>query len=202
VPFYPLAFYPPDEYEELLDAWETRPIWILKAPALSRGRAIRVVRAADERPPMLPYVVEEYIPRPLLVTGWKFDVRLYALVTSVSPLVIYFHPGGLCLFATSPYGTDGDLTDLTAHVTNYQINKTSKNFVVCEGLDERVENSKGPLHSSGGTSRSKASTGGRQRRMWRTLHSQQSSPACARSAMPTRRRLRGNSGDRRLSCSA
>jgi tubulin polyglutamylase TTLL4 len=145
VPFYPLAFYPPDEYEELLEAWETRPIWILKAPALSRGRAIRLVRPGDERPPMLPYVIEEYIPRPLLITGRKFDVRLYALVTSVFPLVIYFHPGGLCLFATSPYGTDGDLSDLTAHVTNYQINKTSKNFVVCEGLDERVENSKWSL---------------------------------------------------------
>jgi tubulin polyglutamylase TTLL4 len=94
---------------------------------------------------MLPYVVEEYIPRPLLITGRKFDVRLYALVTSVFPLVIYFHPGGLCLFATSPYVTDGDLSDLTAHVTNYQINKTSPNFVVCEGLEERVENSKWSL---------------------------------------------------------
>jgi tubulin polyglutamylase TTLL4 len=144
VAFYPLAFYPPDEYEELCETWEQVPIWIIKPPALSRGRAIRLTRPSDERPPMLPFVVAKYIPRPLLVTGRKFDIRLYALVTSAFPLVFYFHENGLVLFATSPYD-EGDLTDLTRHITNHRINCHSPNFVACDGLNEKVQNSKWSL---------------------------------------------------------
>jgi tubulin polyglutamylase TTLL4 len=146
VPFYPRAFYPPDEYEELLEVWHSVPIWIIKAPALSRARAIHLSRPTDEPAPMLPYVVEEYIRRPLLITGRKFDIRLYVLVTSVFPMVFYFHENGLCLFATSLYDEDGDVTDLRMHITNYEINRSSENFVQCEGLNERIEDSKWSLH--------------------------------------------------------
>jgi tubulin polyglutamylase TTLL4 len=146
IPYYPRAFYPPDEYEELVEVWHSVPIWIIKAPALSRARAIHLSHPTDEPAPMLPYVVEEYIRRPLLITGRKFDIRLYVLVTSVFPMVFYFHQNGLCLFATSPYDEDGDLADLRMHITNYEINHHSENFVQCEGLNERIEDSKWSLH--------------------------------------------------------
>jgi tubulin polyglutamylase TTLL4 len=142
--YYPVAFYPPDEYEELCEVWNEVPIWIVKAPALSRGRAIRLTRPEDEPPPMLPFVVEKYIPRPLLITGRKFDIRLYALVTSAFPLVIYLHENGLALFATQPYD-ETEIGDLTRHITNHQINRHSGSFVACDGLEEKVENSKWSL---------------------------------------------------------
>jgi tubulin polyglutamylase TTLL4 len=145
VPYYPLAFYPPDEYEELCEMWHSIPIWIIKAPALSRARAIHLSRPDDEPAPMLPYVVEQYIPRPLLVQGRKFDIRFYVLVTSAFPLILYLHQEGLALFATSPYTEEGDLQDLRAHLTNFEINKGSENFVECVGLEEKVENSKWSL---------------------------------------------------------
>lgn len=145
VPFYPFAFYPPVDYEELLEAWHSRKLWIIKAPALSRARFIRLAYSDNEPAPKFPYVVEEYITPPFLITGRKFDIRLYAIVTSIEPLIIYYHYQGLILFATHLYDEKGDINDLKMHLTNYEINKDSKEFVECNDLEEKVENSKWSL---------------------------------------------------------
>ncbi|KAK8870858.1 hypothetical protein M9Y10_008756 [Tritrichomonas musculus] len=145
VPFYPFAFYPPVDYEELLEAWHTKPLWIIKAPALSRARYIRLAYSANEPAPKFPYVVEEYISPPFLITGRKFDIRIYAVVTSIEPLIFYFHNQGLILFATHLYDEKGDINDLKMHLTNYEINKDSKEFVECNESEEKVENSKWSL---------------------------------------------------------
>ena len=145
VPFYPNAYYPPDDYEELLNVWKTRELWILKAPALSRAREINIVSSKEEEAPKLPYIVEEYITDPYLITGRKFDIRIYAIVTSICPLTIYFHNNGLALFATHKYDLNGDIKDNMMHITNYEINKNSETFVACDGTDQKVENSKWSL---------------------------------------------------------
>lgn len=41
--------------------------------------------------------VQEYVDRPLLVDGYKFDIGVYTILTSVDPLRVYIY-GGDVLF--------------------------------------------------------------------------------------------------------
>ena len=49
-------------------------------------------------------VVQQYLQRPLLLDGYKFDLRLYVLLTNVSPnLEIYVFNDGLVRLSTNEY---------------------------------------------------------------------------------------------------
>lgn len=77
----------------------------------------------EEVPAKQSYVVSEYINRPLLINGLKFDLRLYVAITSVNPLHIYLYEEGLVRFATEKYEGSADHKNVFAHLTNYSINK-------------------------------------------------------------------------------
>ncbi|KAJ3175519.1 putative tubulin polyglutamylase ttll2 [Geranomyces variabilis] len=68
-------------------------------------------------------VLQRYIANPLLISGYKFDMRCYVVVRSYNPLVIYLNTEGLARFATVPYTTTSN--DVYAHLTNTSINKHS-----------------------------------------------------------------------------
>lgn len=75
-----------------------------------------------------PYVVaQQYIEDPLLINGLKFGIRVWTVITSVDPLRVYLHSGGLVLFSGDSYdgdtivGEDGAVAG--SHVTNYAQNK-------------------------------------------------------------------------------
>jgi tubulin polyglutamylase TTLL5 len=72
-------------------------------------------------------VVSEYIDNPLLIDGLKFDLRIYAAITSVDPLRIYMYKEGLVRFATEKFSKKG--TSRLMHLTNYSLNKFSEAFV-------------------------------------------------------------------------
>ena len=98
--------------------------WIFKPCASSQGKGIFVTNNLDEVPLKHNFVASEYISRPLLINGLKFDLRLYVAITSVNPLRIYLYDEGLARFATEKYESNGgDLKNVFAHLTNYSINK-------------------------------------------------------------------------------
>ena len=76
----------------------------------------------------LPVVVQEYIPDPLLYrdTGCKFDLRVYVIIKSLSPLDVYVFDEALVRVASTPYEAPTEMNCATAtmHLTNSHINST------------------------------------------------------------------------------
>jgi tubulin polyglutamylase TTLL9 len=60
-------------------------------------------RYNPENPQAESYIVQRYIADPLLLGGKKFDMRIYALCTSYSPLTVYLYRTGFARFTHSRY---------------------------------------------------------------------------------------------------
>lgn len=71
-----------------------------------------------------------YINNPMLIMGYKFDIRIYALVTSFHPMKIFLYKEGLVRFATEKYddAINENPSDNFKHLTNTSINKFSPIF--------------------------------------------------------------------------
>ena len=48
-------------------------------------------------------MVSQYVSNPHLIDGFKYDMRIYALVSCFDPLKIYLFKEGLVRFATQKY---------------------------------------------------------------------------------------------------
>ena len=119
--------------------------WIVKPTNQARGEGIYLVDSIfdlpndDEHCKGVSYAItQKYISNPFLIRGHKFDMRVYALVTSVDPLMVYVYGDGLARFATEPYSTDReDITNNCIHLTNATINR--ENTEAYLGDDEEDE---------------------------------------------------------------
>ena len=75
-------------------------------------------------------IVSDYIKNPFLINNSKFDLWIYAAITSINPLKIFIYWEGLVWFATEKY--DNNNTDIFTHLTNFSINKKNKKFFTDE----------------------------------------------------------------------
>uniref|UniRef100_A0A2M4CHA3 Putative tubulin polyglutamylase ttll4 n=1 Tax=Anopheles darlingi TaxID=43151 RepID=A0A2M4CHA3_ANODA len=138
--FMPRTYIIPQDLKMLRQLWprynQRNCKWIIKPPASARGTGIKVVNRWSQIPKRKPLIVQRYIERPLLINGSKFDLRLYALVTSMNPLRVYMHTDGLARFASVKYSEKSEtLSDRYMHLTNYSINKLSNNYSQNEDAD-------------------------------------------------------------------
>ena len=106
-----------------------KPVWICKPVGKSQGKGICLIDNLTNLPDHPVTIVQEYIARPLLIAGYKFDLRLYVCIVSISPLTIYVYREGLTRFATEPYNL-ADLDRSYSHLTNSSINKLGPGYEI------------------------------------------------------------------------
>jgi len=100
-----------------------KSLWIVKPVLLSRGRGISIISDVDQLQYSDPVVVQRYLQNPLLLDGYKFDLRLYVCVTSFQPLEAFLYKQGFGRISTSPFC----LKNLSKyiHLTNSSIQKNN-----------------------------------------------------------------------------
>ncbi|OCT61001.1 tubulin polyglutamylase TTLL4 isoform X2 [Xenopus laevis] len=130
--FFPQSFVLPQDIKLLKKAWEeggNRQKWIVKPPASARGMGIQVIHKWSQLPKKRPLLVQRYLHKPYLISGSKFDLRIYVYVTSFDPLRIYMFTDGLVRFASCKYSSSmKSLSNKFMHLTNYSVNKNNADY--------------------------------------------------------------------------
>ncbi|KAM9837877.1 tubulin polyglutamylase ttll6 [Aulostomus maculatus] len=105
--------------------------YICKPDTGSQGKGIFITKSSRNIQSGEHMICQVYISRPLIIDGYKFDLRIYVLVTSCDPFSIFMFKEGLARFCTTKYTEpkNTNVEDVCMHLTNYSINKHSENFV-------------------------------------------------------------------------
>jgi tubulin polyglutamylase TTLL4 len=128
----PTTYLFPEDYNEFQEDRENEEnnvLYILKPVASSCGRGIKVIGKRTKILRLEGYLASKYICKPHLINGFKYDLRVYVLVSSYDPLRVYVYGDGLVRFATEQYTLNPqDLKKRFIHLTNFSVNKKSENF--------------------------------------------------------------------------
>ena len=105
-------------------------MYIMKPAASSCGKGIKIIGPKTQVSRKQGYIVSQYVSNPHLIDGFKYDLRIYVLVTSFEPLRIYMFREGLVRFATQKYSNNAKhLEKRFVHLTNYSVNKKADDYV-------------------------------------------------------------------------
>ncbi|CAF2672261.1 unnamed protein product [Rotaria sp. Silwood2] len=140
--FYPKTWFLPEQSQQFkddvrylhqLDKKHNHSLttFIVKPSDGSQGEGIYLLRDPSHIiTTNRPHVIQEYIDKPLLMNGLKFDLRIYVLILNLYPLEIYLYDEGLARFATVDYKAPSteNLHETFMHLTNYSLNKRSSSY--------------------------------------------------------------------------
>ncbi|RVE43595.1 hypothetical protein evm_011745 [Chilo suppressalis] len=131
--FFPKTWCLPADFGEALNYSKSRKnkTFIIKPECGSQGRGIYLTKSLKDVKPTDKLICQVYLSKPFLVDGYKFDIRVYTLITSCDPLRIFVYNEGLVRFATSRYADPNvnNTTNVFMHLTNYALNKHSRTYV-------------------------------------------------------------------------
>ena len=97
--------------------------------------------------------MQRYIKDPYLLDGYKFDLRLYVLVTSFQPLEAFIYKDGFGRISTEPFSLH-DLSNRLIHLTNSSVQKLSSKGPTSDNPLKTA-----PHQQAGGSKVSEVSTG-------------------------------------------
>ena len=159
------------------------PTWIMKPTGKAQGKGIFLINSLQQTKRWAnasyvggphdgvstkgeeAYVVSRYVDDPLLVGGYKFDLRLYVVVTRFRPLRAFVSRLGFARFCAakyvSPRSESGDLGDHYAHLTNVAVQKKNAQYNKEHGGKWSLENLRLFLESARGAEATA--------RLWREL---------------------------------
>ncbi|XP_047673538.1 tubulin polyglutamylase ttll6 isoform X1 [Tachysurus fulvidraco] len=130
---FPRTWCLPADYSDFLAYARAKKhkTYICKPESGCQGRGIFLTKSNKDIRPGEHMICQVYISKPFLIDGFKFDLRIYVLVTSCDPFRIFVYNEGLARFCTNQYSepTHNTMDDVCMHLTNYAINKHSENFV-------------------------------------------------------------------------
>lgn len=134
--FAPEGYILPSEYTKFTKAYSKYrsedACWIVKPQVLSQGQGITLVKDLSDLKYDSQSVIQRYIDRPLLIGGYKFDLRLYVLISRAHPMEIWLFDDGIVRFSTEKYQHPSDEgfrpDQLLGHLTNASIHKNSTTY--------------------------------------------------------------------------
>ena len=124
-----------------------KPTLIVKPDAGCQGKGIFLTRSWDDIDPAEAVVAQRYIANPLLIDGYKFDLRLYVLVTSFNPLEAFVYRDGFARFSTAEYSSSEEsISNKFIHLTNSSIQKQRADAELPKHLRTDGEGGSARLH--------------------------------------------------------
>ena len=122
-----------------LDLKNIQNLWLIKPKASCRGQGVKLLTDVKSIKREDKCIISHYIYNPHLINGKKYDLRIYLLITGYTPIKIYLFDDGLARFCSEKYDLSSyKMQDKFIHLTNYAINKKSKNFEINNSVDEEL----------------------------------------------------------------
>ena len=158
--FLPLTFVLPQDMSIFIEEFKKYPnsLWILKPNNKCQGQGITLLNKTSKVKKMNfskkvttdnnqtinindVYVVSKYIENPFLMSGKKFDLRIYCLVTTFHPLKAYLYQQGFCRFCNEKFSVDvSDINNIYMHLTNVAIQKKYEKYQKTNGGKFSLQN--------------------------------------------------------------
>ena len=147
--FHPQSFLLPKDLNELEKSIKENPkkLLIAKPSEGGGGGGIFLFKSTKDLSGLSwtqDWVVQRYVPKPLLINKKKWDMRVYVMIHGVNPMKAYLATEyGLARFWTEDYDTS-NTHNIFSHLTNYSLNKNSDGYVKDQELNDEstVFNSK------------------------------------------------------------
>ncbi|GAB5353125.1 hypothetical protein AAMO2058_000011200 [Amorphochlora amoebiformis] len=148
--FMPREWRIPFELDEFKGEFSREKTYILKPSNGCQGSGISLAQTWSAVEEYLDdsqrtdHVAQEYISNPMLLGGYKFDLRIYVLVESIEPLKAYVFRDGLARLCTEKYSSPSitNLENAYVHLTNYHVNKENTKYKPVNSYEDMQNSSK------------------------------------------------------------